>query len=272
MSFTFIRKQVQAKLKKSLYHPCQIRDFMEMRWTLLLLITLFRTMAAERVTDKDTWVRRILETAGTEATDGAVRVRTGRIVADIVATSQWGLQRTTSTELHDVDLTIDAIFAGVVQWTREVNRLLDQKVSLADQKKYNVEEACSSSEEEEESDNEPIENYEPSDKENQLPTSNNSNSPHSRNKNKNSKDKKTPNICYWTREETIALLKQYRDAPLDVHGRPATHQQVADWHNEDWFPDGAHKRTKVALQQQLKALVRSDRTLIPAKIKELEDE
>jgi hypothetical protein len=264
-----ISNRVRWALKESLGEPSQIRDFLQMRWTLLLLITLFRTLAAQKLTDRDTWVCHILSTAGTEATDNKIRVRTGRMVASIVANSPWDLYPSAGKSVCDADLTINAVFEGIVEWTREINASL-RCVSAEDRKKYDVDEAWSSDEDDEVELEQTTHKVKQPETQQQWwvgpsvpgsepsPTYSNTltdkNGLGMRQTRKPRSEPKSPTIIFWTPEESTALLKQYCAAPPDpMTGKPATHQHVTDLHNASFFPDGA-KRTKHAVMQQLKSL------------------
>jgi hypothetical protein len=243
---------------------------MEMRWTLLLLINLFTEVSKQSPPNKSTLIEKIIETAGTDFTDTEVRVKTGQIVAEILAGSPWDLQIVPGSTKSQADHSICAVLDGMVKWTRQINRIIDKHVPAVEQKRYDVEEAWSSDEEDEG----PIPGYEPDEEQHnkspiQSPQSIESAGEKPRTRNNNIM---YPRGLFWTPKESLALLKQYQNAPPHADGKPATHQQVADLHNASFFPDGEYARTKVALQQQLKHLVKGGRAGIEAKIAELEGE
>lgn len=236
-----------------------------MKWILLLAITKIHELSEPVTTDQDTWVEDLQELAEDQ---GDLRQQTGMMIADLFEHAPWGLRKQQGASSFDTVRTVNAVHAGIVQFSRqleaEIKELENQGVVL---KQYDVEEAR-----EEEGDEVTISVATTKLQSKHRPKSKVGSS--SSTKSKVRAVKKTVGhgnhahgrAVPWTAAESVGLLRLYQDNP---DRKIVSHPQIAILHNANFWPEIGEGRSHAAVSQQYLKLVQHDVARIPAKLVEL---
>lgn len=247
-----------------------LRQALEVRWTLLLIISKMRALGQPATTDKYTWMEDIYEIAETEE---GLRQQTGVMIANFFDNASWGLQKLPNASSCNTVSSVNAIHAGVVLFTRqlaaELKLVEDQGLVLKD---YDVEEASVEEDDTEEDETSaattPQSNRKSRPRQGKAVASESSTKPRSRpsqstvGHGNHAHGRAMP----WTTAEYIGLLELYRDNP---DRKLVSHSQIAILHNARFWPKLGEGRTSASVSQQYLKLVRHDVALVPAKLTEL---
>lgn len=247
--------EVYDALRKILGPAPSIREALEVKWILLLVISKMRELGDPAIIEKDTWVEEILAETGSE---GGLREESGETIAKFIETAPWGLQKQDAASSLDTVRSVNAVSDGVVAFTRqlaaELKKAEEMGVVLAE---FDVEEAGSGGEEDEEN-----EEMSP------VPAKSNG---------KAKKPKATigkpgpgnhghPKPIIWTTPEHIGLLELYQANP---NRKTVSHPRIAELHNARFWPKVGEGRTPASVSQQYLRLVNHDVLRIPGKLVEL---
>ncbi|CZT25820.1 uncharacterized protein RCC_11489 [Ramularia collo-cygni] len=268
-----LRGPVYHALAKLLGFKPTLRQALEMRWILLLIIDTMRKLGDPAATDKDTWIEDISDLG---EHGGGLRQATAEMIAAFFKNAPWGLHRQAPASSFEMVLTVNGIHAGVGEFSRRLAAELKQAegrgVNLG---MYDVGEAGSDTEgadDEMESEQRPtVTARKP--KQQESAASKVSSAVQKRRKKQINKhvagsgNHEHGRAIPWTTPEHMGLLELYRDNP---DRKTVSHPRIAELHNARFWPKLGEGRTQAAVSQQYLKLVQHDLARIPAKLAELQ--
>ncbi|KAK4504006.1 hypothetical protein PRZ48_004921 [Zasmidium cellare] len=267
-----------SALRSHLDASSSLRDTMEMKHVLLLLVKSFHNLCQMMAYEKKEWIGRIREVVGQEGgMPNSTREHTGAIIISKIEAAPWGLVKRPGQARSDTAHTILAVYKAMVVLVQALEEGLRQKAEQGvDLKKYEVEEMLSDEDEDEPTAPPPtaarkipriiIHPPKPP-----KPTTA-SPAPSTTTRGPGSGNHNHGMFTVWTIAEWCHLLRTFQNNPT------ALGKEIAQMHNDNyWVPKGRTvKRSTDAVRQQYKRLIGGgpkDSTIgkVGEKIKELEE-
>lgn len=287
---TLVLKIVESLRSQLVKSTPSVRNGLEMKHILLLLVKDFHDLCERMAFEKTQWLQKIQETIGQEgSTPKTVREQTGRIIVEKLHAAPWGHVQRPEQDRSDTVRTILAMYKAMVEFINTLTAGLEQKAEQGvDLKKYDVEEMQSEGEEEQ-TDKTPPDTTRPAAPKiiihppKRTLKSNSSSPPPSTRAAKASLLSRSKSVIRgsgnfnhgllttWTIAEWVHLLSIFQANPTEMD------KDIAQMHNDGyWVPKGRDvKRSTDSVRQQYKKLMGKGakaQTIrnIPEKIAELE--